>query len=125
MDQRILNEQRIEEFRAYLQQEEKSEATIDKYIRDARAFCAFSGGTGVTKELETDPDGKRVRGALRKFHACQPEQSAGLSGMGRLQGKKPEDPAPDLLSGGKGTDQGGISAASEGCQRPASAYVQK
>ena len=51
MDQRILNEQRIEEFRAYLQQEEKSEATIDKYIRDARAFCAFSGGTGVTKEL--------------------------------------------------------------------------
>ena len=106
MDQRILNEQRIEEFRAYLQQEEKSEATIDKYNRDARAFCAFSGGTGGNKgaraELETNTDGKRVRGALRKFHACQPEQSAGLSGMGRLQGKEPEDPAPDLFSGGKG-----------------------
>ena len=54
MEQRVLNEQLIREFRGYLLQEEKSEATIEKYIRDVRTFCAFAAGQAVAKELVRD-----------------------------------------------------------------------
>ncbi|MCI9336135.1 MAG: tyrosine-type recombinase/integrase [Lachnospiraceae bacterium] len=40
----------IEQFRERLQAEEKSRATIEKYLRDAKAFIAFLGGQSVTKE---------------------------------------------------------------------------
>ena len=51
MEQRVLNEQLIREFRGYLLQEEKSEATIEKYIRDVRAFRGFASEQTVAKEL--------------------------------------------------------------------------
>ena len=41
----------LEEFKNYLILEEKSAATLDKYMRDARAFFAFSRECKVTKEL--------------------------------------------------------------------------
>ena len=37
----------IEEFESYLRSDEKSENTIEKYLRDVRAFCVFAG----TKEI--------------------------------------------------------------------------
>ena len=48
---RILTEHHLEAFRSYLLQEEKSAATIDKYLRDARAFSAFAQSREITKEL--------------------------------------------------------------------------
>ena len=51
MNKRIVDEQTIEQFHSYLQQEEKSPATVEKYIRDARAFRKFAGKQKVTKEL--------------------------------------------------------------------------
>lgn len=45
MKGRKLTEKHIEKFRRFLQEEEKSNATIEKYIRDARAFFAFCGET--------------------------------------------------------------------------------
>lgn len=51
MDNKILKEQDIKEFQAYLIREEKSEATVEKYLRDARAFLAFAEQAAVTKEL--------------------------------------------------------------------------
>lgn len=41
----------LEAYRLSLISEEKSGATIEKYLRDARAFCDFAGGASVTKEL--------------------------------------------------------------------------
>ena len=38
------------DFSAYLKSEEKSENTIEKYIRDVRAFAAYQNGAEVTKE---------------------------------------------------------------------------
>lgn len=38
-------------YREHLQQEEKSAATVEKYLRDAGAFASFSKGKAVTKEL--------------------------------------------------------------------------
>lgn len=50
MSERVLNEELIEQFRQHLSEEEKSRATIEKYLRDVRAFYAFIGNARVTKE---------------------------------------------------------------------------
>lgn len=51
MTERILNEENIIAFREYLVLEEKNTATVEKYIRDARAFLRFIGQSAVTKEM--------------------------------------------------------------------------
>ena len=50
MKGRILTSEAIGYFKKYLQEEEKSENTIEKYLRDVRAFAAYLGGAAVTKE---------------------------------------------------------------------------
>ena len=44
-----LTNKEIEKFRNYLREEEKSENTMEKYIRDVTAFSAFCDGT-ITKD---------------------------------------------------------------------------
>ena len=41
----------ISEFERYLYDEEKSDNTIDKYMRDIRFFCEWVGGREVDKSL--------------------------------------------------------------------------
>ena len=50
MKGKILTNNQIAAFAAYLKSEEKSENTIEKYIRDVRAFIAYMGNTGITQE---------------------------------------------------------------------------
>lgn len=50
MKGRILTETQIAAFAVYLKSEEKSENTIEKYIRDARAFATYVGDAEITKE---------------------------------------------------------------------------
>ncbi len=45
----FLTSKEIERFRNYLREEEKSENTLEKYIRDVTAFSAFCDGT-ITKD---------------------------------------------------------------------------
>ena len=47
---KILTEQ-IQEFANHLSREEKSDATQEKYLRDVQAFCVYTGGQEITKEL--------------------------------------------------------------------------
>lgn len=47
---RKITEKTISDFKEYLLVEEKSEATIDKYIRDIKAFCAFIKGREFDKK---------------------------------------------------------------------------
>lgn len=51
MSELIITKDRIDEFRNYLRLEEKSENTIEKYMRDIKAFRNFAGTQIVTKEL--------------------------------------------------------------------------
>lgn len=51
MEEKILTEAILTEFHLYLVKEEKSMATVDKYLRDAHAFFVFANETPVTKEL--------------------------------------------------------------------------
>ena len=50
MKGRFLTENQIAAFATYLKSEEKSENTIEKYIRDGRAFSAYVGKAEITKE---------------------------------------------------------------------------
>ena len=50
MKGKILTSNQIAAFAVYLKSEEKSENTIEKYIRDARAFSAYMGNAEITKE---------------------------------------------------------------------------
>ena len=51
MDKKILNRQQIEKFQEYLREEEKSQVTIKKYLRDVRFFMVYAGEKEITKEL--------------------------------------------------------------------------
>lgn len=50
MKGRILTSEAVQSFKKFLREEEKSENTIEKYLRDVRAFAAYLDGTEVTKE---------------------------------------------------------------------------
>lgn len=50
MKGRILTEKQIAIFELHLKSEEKSDNTVEKYIRDVRAFANYMGGIEVTKE---------------------------------------------------------------------------
>ncbi len=48
--ERLLTKDGIKAFYAWLRSEEKSENTVDKYIRDVSAFMGYLAGASVTKE---------------------------------------------------------------------------
>lgn len=50
MKGRILTSEAIDCFKKYLRGEEKSENTIEKYLRDVRAFSVYLNGDEITKE---------------------------------------------------------------------------
>lgn len=54
MSNKKLKEQHMKRYRAYLLREEKSAATVEKYLRDVLAFRCFAGERTVTKELTKD-----------------------------------------------------------------------
>ncbi len=50
MKKQILNEKIIEQFEKHLKSEEKSQNTIEKYIRDVTAFAEYLGAECINKE---------------------------------------------------------------------------
>lgn len=51
MKGRIITESIISNFKIYLQNEEKSTNTIEKYIRDVKAFADYTNSLDITKEM--------------------------------------------------------------------------
>lgn len=51
MEKRMLTPNMLVDFEKYLVLQEKSKATIEKYIRDAKAFLKFIKHTDITKEI--------------------------------------------------------------------------
>ncbi len=47
----FLTNKEINRFREYLKEEEKSENTLDKYIRDVKAFASYTLNSVITKEI--------------------------------------------------------------------------
>ena len=54
MNKRRFTEQQLGAFHQYLIQEEKSMATVEKYLRDVRAFTVYVGEKNVTKAVTVD-----------------------------------------------------------------------
>ena len=53
MEKYILTSEQIAAYSRWLQEEERSAATLEKYLRDIRAFAAWMDGESVTKEAVT------------------------------------------------------------------------
>ena len=51
MESRKITDTQIQSFHQYLIREEKSTATVEKYLRDARAFAVYAGAEMITKEV--------------------------------------------------------------------------
>lgn len=51
MFERIISARLIDDFKQYLYEEEKSTATIEKYLRDVRKFASYAKGTPVYKTV--------------------------------------------------------------------------
>lgn len=51
MKERRLSENSIQQFKQFLIKDEKSTATVEKYLRDARAFCVYASGKIITKDV--------------------------------------------------------------------------
>lgn len=51
MEGRVLTKETIEKFYQHLLNEEKSANTVEKYIRDVKAFMLFAAGAEITKEI--------------------------------------------------------------------------
>lgn len=51
MKGRIITKSIISSFKTHLQNEEKSTNTIEKYIRDVKAFATYANGVNITKEI--------------------------------------------------------------------------
>ena len=49
MERRVLSREMIRQFRQYLEKEEKSDATIEKYMRDVRAFAIYINNEEIAK----------------------------------------------------------------------------
>lgn len=47
----MITERIMEDFRAHLKSEEKSKNTVEKYLRDVRAFAEFAKDQQVTKSI--------------------------------------------------------------------------
>ena len=50
MNDRILNPEIIAQYKEYLVLEERSSATIEKYVRDVKDFALFVNDREITKE---------------------------------------------------------------------------
>lgn len=54
MNERKITANQMEEFHRYLIREEKSAATVEKYLRDIRFFSAYTKGKRVSKDIVMD-----------------------------------------------------------------------
>ena len=54
MKNRQLTQQQIRAYAHHLQMEEKSGATMEKYLRDIRAFAYWLDGRDISKELTSE-----------------------------------------------------------------------
>ena len=67
MKGRIITKAILEQFKEYLILEERSDATIEKYMRDTHVFAAYADGAEITKEVaiayknKLKDDGYKVR----------------------------------------------------------------
>lgn len=84
MFERKLENFQRESFREYLIREEKSVATVEKYLRDVRTFSAYVGERSVTKDIVVDYKRhlQKKNYAIRSINSMLASLNSFLSFMG-------------------------------------------
>ena len=79
MNERILTAEQFDAYSCWLRQSERSPSTIEKYLRDVRAFAHWLNGKPVTKELVTG-----WKEYLQSEHRAPASVNAALSALNGL-----------------------------------------
>ena len=82
MKQYLLTPQRIEHYQQYLYEEERSDATIEKYLRYINRFEQWLENRKVTKELVLEWKRLQISNHQRRFVGT--ERAISLSGVALL-----------------------------------------
>ena len=84
MNERALHKDNLNQFKFYLLSEEKSENTIEKYLRDLRAFAEFISGNVITKEMVIEYKNKLIseKYAVRSINSMLSSLNSFFSFMG-------------------------------------------
>ena len=84
MNEKILHKDNLNQFKFYLLSEEKSENTIEKYLRDLRAFAEFISGNVITKEMVIEYKSKLIseKYAVRSINSMLASLNSFFSFMG-------------------------------------------
>ena len=114
MEPRKITEETLAAFARQLGEEERSPATLEKYLREVRQFAAFLGGREVTRELAAAWRGGAVRPPVPRHGQRQadcPGPPAGFSGLGGLPGEAPAGAAAAVPGLRPGAQPGGVRPA--------------
>ncbi len=84
MNGRILHKDNLNQFKFYLLSEEKSENTMEKYLRDLRVFAEFISGNVITKEIVIEYKNKLIseKYAVRSINSMLASLNSFFSFMG-------------------------------------------
>lgn len=84
MCERILCNEDLNQFKYYLLREEKSGNTMEKYLRDLRAFAEFTSGNVITKEMVIEYKNKLIseKYAVRSINSMLASLKSFFSFMG-------------------------------------------
>ena len=84
MEQRKITEEMLRSYHQYLLREEKSTATVEKYLRDVRAFAFYAGESEITKEvvLEYKRELQKKEYAVRSINSMLASLNSFLIYMG-------------------------------------------
>ena len=108
----------IEGYERWLVEEEKSRATVEKYVRSVSHFVAQNEGRKIDKALVME-----YKAELGKTYAATSANAilAAVNGFLRYWGLRQAVPGAEIpvLSRGKGTEPGGVRAAGESDERKA------
>lgn len=107
MNGKTLTQQTLTEYTKYLREEEKSKATVEKYLRDARHFLAFAEDREVTKALTME-----YKSQLQEEYAAASANSmiaslkflSAVRWLRELLCQAVQSPTENLLSRRKGID---------------------
>ncbi len=84
MENHVLTQEQVAAYQLWLRQEERSAATVEKYLRDVRRFAAWLNGRAVTKEIMAEWKGNLL--ALRYAPTSVNAVLAALNGLFRFLG---------------------------------------
>ena len=107
-----ISDMTVADFSQYLDEEEKSAATIDKYIRDVKALFEILRGPPCYKRngpvLQGLASAGRLRSPEHQLHVGFAEQLFHFSGEAGAEDQADPVTAADFSAGGEGDDQTGI-----------------